>query len=635
MIMPRDVRHSRYLAPAALLLAAASVISAQDAAGPPQDPGAPERGVARLSITGGEVSVRRGDSGEWVAGVINAPLMVEDRVSTGTGSRAEVQFDSANLIRVGAKAEIRLAELGPNHYHLQVAHGTVSFRVLRPSQAKVEIDTPTVSVRPSHVGAYRIYVQEDGQTEITVRLGDVQVTTPRGTEQLQAGQTMLARGTADDPEFRIVPAIAMDVWDTWNEERDREMLSSPSYSNVPQDTYGSEDLDNHGQWVDVPSYGQVWSPSVDPDWAPYTNGRWVWEDYYGWTWVSYDPWGWAPFHYGRWFYAAPYGWCWYPGGFGHHYWSPALVAFFGFGPGVGVGFGFGNIGWVALAPFEPVYAWWGRGFYAGFRNPGYFNRGMSLTNVNVANVYRNARVANGVSSVSATDFRQGRFSGISRMSGAQIHDAGLVRGQLPVAPTSANLRYSNRAVANMPRSSENVHFFGRSASAAVQRVPFAEQQRAMQQFSRQTSAATMTRGTAGAATGGWRSSSSAATSGAGEARSTGAWRPANEPSQAGTAARGTGGYAPGNSGSGWQRFGEPRSNVSGTPRAYPTGGTPGDRPYGSAVGGGNAHPQSIRVAPPVVREKSTQGSTRSQGSSSRASGGSHAGGGGHGGGGHR
>jgi hypothetical protein len=633
--MPRDVRHSRYLAPAALLLAAASVLIAQDAAGPPQDPGAPERSVARLSITSGEVSVRRGDSGEWVAGVINAPLMAEDRVSTGTGSRAEVQFDSANLIRVGANAEIRLAELGLNHYHLQVAHGTVSFRVLRPSQAKVEIDTPTVSVRPSHVGAYRIYVQEDGQTEITVRLGDVQVTTPRGTEQLQAGQTMLARGTADDPEFRIVPAIAMDVWDTWNEERDREMLSSPSYSNVPQDTYGSEDLDNHGQWVDVPSYGQVWSPSVDPDWAPYTNGRWVWEDYYGWTWVSYDPWGWAPFHYGRWFYAAPYGWCWYPGGFGHHYWSPALVAFFGFGPGGGVGFGFGNIGWVALAPFEPVYAWWGRGFYAGFRNPGYFNRGVSLTNVNVANVYRNARVANGVSSVSATDFRQGRFSGISRMSGAQIHDAGLVRGQLPVAPTSANLRYSNRPVVNMPRSSENVHFFGRGASSAVQRVPFAEQQRAMQQFSRQSSAVTMTRSTAGGATGGWRSTGSPATSGAGEARSTGAWRPSNEPSQAGAAGRGTGGYAPGNSGSGWQRFGEPRSNVSGTPRAYPTAGAPGDRPYGSAVAGSNAHPQSIRVAPPVVREKSTQSTTRSQGSTSRASGGSHAGGGGHGGGGHR
>jgi hypothetical protein len=128
-IMPRHAHSSGYLALAALLLLAASVLHAQDAA-PIQDTGTPERGVARVSIAGGEVSVRRGDSGDWVAAVINAPLMVEDRVSTGTGSRAEVQFDSANLVRIGANAEIRLAELGINHYHLQVAHGTVTFRVL-------------------------------------------------------------------------------------------------------------------------------------------------------------------------------------------------------------------------------------------------------------------------------------------------------------------------------------------------------------------------------------------------------------------------------------------------------------------------------------------------------------------------
>ena len=44
-----------------------------------------------------------------------------------------------------------------------------------------------------------------------------------------------------------------------------------------------------------------------------------------------------------------------------HYWSPALVGFFGFGGGVGVGvgFGFGGIGWVPLAPFEVFHPWWG------------------------------------------------------------------------------------------------------------------------------------------------------------------------------------------------------------------------------------------------------------------------------------
>lgn len=596
-----------------------------------QDPGAPERGVARVSIASGEVSVRRGDSGDWVAAVINAPLMVEDRVSTGTGSRAEVQFDSANLIRIGAHAEIRLAQLDNGRYNLQIAHGTVTFRMLRESQAQVELDTPTVSVRPSQLGTYRIYVQEDGQTEITVRLGSAEIFTPRGTEQLQAGQTMLVRGNAADPEFRIVPAIAYDEWDSWNDQRDHELESSTSYGNVPPDVYGAEDLDNHGQWVNNPSYGEVWAPTVGPDWAPYQNGRWVWEDYYGWTWLSYDPWGWAPFHYGRWFYSPPIGWCWYPGGFGHHYWSPGLVAFFGFGPGVGVGFGFGNVGWVALAPFEPLYAWWGRGFYAGFRNPAYFNRGVNITNVNIANVYCNARVTNAVASVSAENFRQGRFGNISRATGAQIREAGLVRGQLPVAPTAASLRYSSRAVAYAPRSAENVRFFSHSSPAPVQRVPFAEQQRAMQQFNRQPAAVSAhgITGSAGGSAGGgaWRSASTPVAPRA-VPNSGGAWRPVTAPA------------APERS-SGWQRFGEPRAatpvvaprSVSGAwsaPRpgyAQPAGAEYRPAPAASS----SNRPQSIRVAPPVVRERPASNSAPHQESGGHASHGGGGGGGSHGG----
>jgi len=48
------------------------------------------RGVARLSLLNGDVSVRRGDSGDWVAAAVNAPLVVEDSVITGVNSRAEI-----------------------------------------------------------------------------------------------------------------------------------------------------------------------------------------------------------------------------------------------------------------------------------------------------------------------------------------------------------------------------------------------------------------------------------------------------------------------------------------------------------------------------------------------------------------
>src|SRR5689334_19540263 len=67
------------------------------------------RGVARISLMDGDVTVRRGDSGEWVAGVINAPLLTDDRIATGQNSRAEVQFDAANILRIGGNAEIHLA----------------------------------------------------------------------------------------------------------------------------------------------------------------------------------------------------------------------------------------------------------------------------------------------------------------------------------------------------------------------------------------------------------------------------------------------------------------------------------------------------------------------------------------------
>src|SRR5436190_12448366 len=52
-----------------------------------QDPG-PGPGVARISLLNGDVSVRRGDSGDYVAATQNAPMMVQDSIQTGAGARA-------------------------------------------------------------------------------------------------------------------------------------------------------------------------------------------------------------------------------------------------------------------------------------------------------------------------------------------------------------------------------------------------------------------------------------------------------------------------------------------------------------------------------------------------------------------
>lgn len=99
-----------------------------------------------------------------------------------------------------------------------------------------------------------------------------------------------------------------------------ENYSNENYSASYDDFYTT--LAPYGQWITYGSYGEVWVPSVGPDFRPYlTDGHWVYTDL-GWTWASNYPWGWATFHYGRWFYDDQMGWAWIPG----YQWSPAWVA---------------------------------------------------------------------------------------------------------------------------------------------------------------------------------------------------------------------------------------------------------------------------------------------------------------------
>ena len=447
------------------------------------------RGVARLSLINGDVSVRRGDSGDWVAAAINAPLVAHDRVFTGPNSRGEVQFDWANMIRLASHSEIRLSELAYRRYQIQIARGTVTFRVLRDSEADVELSTPAVSVRPTRKGTYRIEVREDGRTEITVRSGEAEVFTPKGVERLKAGRTMMVRGTASDPEFQIVAEVHEDGWDRWNYNRDRDLERTAGYRYVHRDVYGVEDLDHYGSWIYAAPYGYVWSPRVVVGWAPYRYGRWAWIDWYGWSWVSYDPWGWAPYHYGRWFWYRN-AWCWWPGGFyGRHYWSPGLVGWFGWGrySGFHIGFGFGSVGWVPLAPYEPFHRWWGRGYYGGYRNRTFIDNSINITNnVNITNVYRNARIQNAVTGLDTGDFTRGRSGNALRVTDGEFQRASLVRGALPVTPERESLRLADREVRRdvLPRGSEEGRFFSRRQAAAVERVPFDEQRRGMEQISR-------------------------------------------------------------------------------------------------------------------------------------------------------
>ncbi len=547
--------------------AAADAGGAVDEAGPP---------VARLSVMSGEASVRRRDSGEWIAAVVNAPLLAGDTLATGPGGQVELQLDEANYLRLAGDTEVRLADLMDGRSQIQVAGGQVFYRGLRDSAVQTEISTPSVAVHPLRLAATRIEVSGDGSTRIIVRRGEAEVSTQRGTERVREGNMMIVRSGAGDAEYQLAQAPGRDGWDAWNEQRDGYLERAQSNRYVGQGIYGAEDLDAAGRWSYDPAYGNVWMPTVGANWAPYRDGRWVWVDYYGWTWVDDAPWGWAPFHYGSWYMRTGFGWAWYPGArYGRTWWRPGLVSFVGFGGGYGRGFG--NIGWVPLGPREAYHPWYGRG-RGGFNN---FN---VVNNANIAGIYRNARVPNGVTAVASQDFQRGAFRNHVAPNAGDLQRGGLMRGGLPVQAGANQARLGDRAATVAPRGDwSSQRFFTPSGNLA------GRQPGGQAAFGNSGARGFGQVQPNGAQNPGWRRFGEPAPSG----QAVGAPAQGQRGAFNGTPSGGTAGNR------GWERFGTvPEQNgggrFSGTPRRQY------DRP-GVSAGGGYTRP--LQVAPPLVRQR--------------------------------
>jgi hypothetical protein len=177
--------------------------------------------------------------------------------------------------------------------------------------------------------------------------------------------TALGTASCDDYYAEYPPATPADV---------PPMPVDPTaQAAVQDDTYTDTDpssltdfhstLDPHGQWVEDPTYGTVWSPSsaeVGADFSPYeTAGHWAYDDA-DYVWVSDYDWGWAPFHYGRWV-LSDGGWVWIPG----RVYAPAWVYW-------QMGYpGYPYVGW---GPMYPGFIWRG-GVAVGYvpvAPPGHF-----------------------------------------------------------------------------------------------------------------------------------------------------------------------------------------------------------------------------------------------------------------------
>ena len=185
----------------ALALLLSSVPALADESAPQGDPG-----VARMSDLAGNVDVRRADANDTYAAALNAPVNPGDYVTTRDDSRAEIEFNYGSLLRVAPDTQLRFTRLDPQSHSLQLAEGTVEVRIFKSLEAHPEVETPAASVRPDESGRYRISVDRDGNTEVTVRAGRADVALGDGgpTQTVYPGSTLRVTGQGQNVQAQTI-----------------------------------------------------------------------------------------------------------------------------------------------------------------------------------------------------------------------------------------------------------------------------------------------------------------------------------------------------------------------------------------------------------------------------------------------
>jgi hypothetical protein len=254
-------------------------------------------GSLRVSLIEGDVQIQTEDTGDWVPASINMPLKGGDRIWVPEGGRMELQLIDGTVLRLDEKTGLDILTMDKDSYQFYLPEGRAyaNFRGVRGSV--LQIDTPMSSARAYERAIFRIDLLDDRNSEISVYFGSIYAESKDGRTRVDADRTLALREGAP---AELGPMGSPDEWEEWNRNRNQRFAERRAPSRyLPEELYPySSDFEDHGRWVYVREYGNVWTPRVvvSAGWAPYRVGRWVWVggDY---VWISYEPWGWVPYHY--------------------------------------------------------------------------------------------------------------------------------------------------------------------------------------------------------------------------------------------------------------------------------------------------------------------------------------------------
>ncbi len=279
---------------------------------------AQREGYSYLSWVGSEVTLVSSAEDDSTARP-NTPILVGDRISTGTSSRAEAILADGNVLRIDVGTDLRFDRLARtyeseddrNSVYLERGGIHLEHRWSTSRDEATRIDTGDVTVLFPDKGLLRVETGRRG-TEVYVVSGRAEIAARSGRATLRAGQYAFVSGDSElevdwlgEPRDRFAAFVSDRRSFSGNRSASEDVVAGYEYD------YAVADFDRHGSWITVGG-SRAWRPTVSVGWRPYTDGYWRWSPV-GLTWVSYEPWGWLPYHYGSWGWDVGFGWYWTPG----------------------------------------------------------------------------------------------------------------------------------------------------------------------------------------------------------------------------------------------------------------------------------------------------------------------------------
>ena len=205
-------------------------------------------GVAYVSVADGDVR-KTDEFGDRLGVRAGDEVFAGDMIATTAGSRAEVQLNRGNFIRLGENSRLRVVQLGNRRFQFELEAGQVALSQWKHNTADVEIQAGTLTMVPLKHGTYRVEL-EGGRATALVRKGEADVGSPSGFRTIDKGRRLVVYQDSSKERTRAAAAPNKDEFDDWSERRDKvlDRDSGRRYAWLPSHVYGGYGWGGYGRW---------------------------------------------------------------------------------------------------------------------------------------------------------------------------------------------------------------------------------------------------------------------------------------------------------------------------------------------------------------------------------------------------